>query len=92
MLDGIVEILLTIFVDVLSDMKYKRPATRTWVMSGFFTVLGLAMVGFCVWGAVSLFCQGSMIGMAVLAVITVATAVVFCVVVIRGHKRNWDRY
>ena len=91
-MDDFLELLLTILSEVLSNMKYKDPRKRTWVMTGFFSLLSLLLEGFMVWTAVDFYKDGNMAGAITFTVIAIGVLTAALIIIIRGHRRNWDHY
>ena len=88
-MDDMLELLLTVLVEALSGMQFKNPRRRTWILTGFLSVLALLFVVFITWNAVRLFQQGSAIGTVTLGVLALAALVVCSIIIVRGHKTNW---
>ena len=91
-MDAILEPIFTITGEILSNMRYKNPRRRTWVLTGFFSLLGLLFLSFIVGSGISLYRQGSAVGTIVLSVIALAAFVTCCVLIVCGHKSNWVKY
>jgi len=86
----ILELLLSVTVEIVSAVKFKNPRVRRWIITVIFALLGGTVFGTCAWGAVTLLREGSIAGAIVMSVIALAVAIVALIIIIRGHKRNWE--
>ena len=91
-MEDILELILTVTLEVISGLKFKKQSTRRRVMTAFFSVLATALDGFLIWTTVSTALRGEIVGAAVLGIITLCLIVISVAVVLRGHKNDWEQY
>lgn len=91
-MEDILEFFATLVTEMFSGAKYKNPRTSTWLLTVWSSVLAVALIWFTVWHAVALFRQESIVGTIVLSVIAFVEFVVALIVIVRGHRKNWERF
>lgn len=91
-MDGFLELLLTSLGEIISNWNYKDPRKRTWIMTGFFTLVALFTEAFLIYTTVDFYRSRNAAGTIVFAVIAAAVLVAALFVIIRGHRNHWDRY
>jgi len=90
-MDFLVELLIEVLGEFLSTLfdNIKNPKIRRWTLTVFYSVLGLGITALPAYYAVACWRENKIAGTVVLGLLAVAFFLFFCILVIRGHRKNW---
>ncbi len=90
-MDDLIEAVIELFGDLLeAALKgIKDPNKRKWALTGFYSLVTMAITAFMAWGATATYLEGNRTGAMVFAAIGAILFLVFGFFILRGHKRAW---
>ena len=90
-MEAVLELLFTIAETIIDLIPFKTRKSRTWAMTALYLLLFVLVESVPIVGVVELYQQGSVAGTIVMVMFSAGIAIAAMVVLIRGHKRNWER-
>ena len=91
-MEAILEFLFTLVIEIVNAMKFKKAKTRTRAITVIFVLLVGILTAVPSGGAVGFFFQGNMVGAVVMGVIALTFIAFGAIIIVRGHKTNWEKY
>lgn len=90
-MEDILELVFTITAEIVDVVKFKNPKTRTWVMTILHGLCFAIVTGTAAVGAIALYKQDNLLGVSVVGGLAVAALIVAVIVLVKGHRSNWQR-